>query len=113
MTRLAAVLVAAVVGATTGAAGVVLHQAWWWLAATLLAGLAGLWWFARREARVTLALAWGAVVLRAAVPRAEGDFLVAADGSGWTLLAGSVVVLLVALVLPDRADDHGPDHLPT
>lgn len=113
MIRLATVLVAALVGATTGTAGVVLHQAWWWLAALLVAAIAVVSWLTRRETRVALALASGAVVLRAAVPRAEGDYLVAADGPGWTLLAGSLVVLILALVLPDRAEDQGRDHLPT
>lgn len=113
MTRVAAAFAAVLAGAATGAAGVVLHQAWWWLLVMLLAVVGGVWWLGRREARLALALASGAVVLRAAVRRPEGDYLVGADAPGWTLLAGSVIALLLALVLPDRADDRGRDHLPT
>lgn len=102
MKGIAAVVAACVLGAITAVAAVAVHQQWPWLLAALGAALLVIWWFGRRATRTAWALAWGAVVLRASVPRAEGDFLVAADAQGWTLLLGSLSILLVALVLPDR-----------
>lgn len=94
---------AALAGAATGLAAVLLHQSWVWLVAALVAALAAVWALPRRGARMALALGWGIVVLRASLGRPEGDFLVASDGSGWALLAGSFAVLMVALVLGERA----------
>lgn len=92
-----------VLGATTAYAAVLLHSRWWGLAlglaacACLLVALPGRWW-----ARLAFALGWVAVVGRASVPRAEGDYLVAADAPGYTLLVATLVVLIGSLVTLGR-----------
>jgi hypothetical protein len=100
--RLGVPALALLLGALTGAAVAVLHAGWVWLVLGFVAAVLLIAWFRTRGSRTALALAWGVVVLRAAAPRPEGDFLIAANTQGWTLLLGSFVLLLVALVLPDR-----------
>lgn len=110
MTRLVLGLGALVAGAITGGAAVVLHQQWWWLLLALVVGVLAVVWLPTRAVRVVWAIAWGAAVLRGTISRPEGDYLVPANALGWSLLAGSVLVLLTALVLPDHTPRRGDDH---
>lgn len=109
MSRLLLALAALVAGGVTGAAAVLLHQRWWWLAIALLATSLAVWWLPDRLPRVAWALAWGGAVLRGALSRPEGDYLVSSNALGWTLLGGSVLALLAALVLPDHTPRPGDD----
>ncbi len=92
-----------VLGATTAYAAVLLHSRWWGLAlglaacACLLGALPGRWW-----GRLAFALGWVIVVGRASIPRAEGDYLVAADATGYTFLVATLVVVTGSLVTLDR-----------
>ena len=86
-----------VVGFAGGVAAA-LVQAWWWglvlgllaAAAACLALPAGGWRFA-------FTLGWFAALGYVVLPRAEGDYLIAATASGYTLLGGSFLVFLFAL----------------
>lgn len=87
------------VGLATGASTVLLHARWWgfWLGiaavVALLAALPRGWW-----ARLPVAVGWCLAVLLGAVPRAEGDFLLAADVPGYALLGASAALLLAGLL---------------
>ena len=114
MRALAAVLslvVSLVVGAVSGAAGTVLHQHWWGLALALGTGLVVLAWLPAGAVRLAFALGWCVPVLRGALERPAGGFLIAADAPGWSFLAGSLVLLVAALVSVvarrEGAGDHG------
>ncbi len=62
--------------------------------------------------RLALATGWAVAVLRLAVRRPEGDYVVAADVGGYVLLVTSLVLVLAAVVtLPTRRD--AGDRLPT
>lgn len=105
-----------VVGAAGGLAAVLLHQRGWGLALGLAAAVASAlalprgWW-----SRVAFMLGWMGAVAWAAVPRPEGDYLIPANASGYALLAGSFVVLLVALATsgPTRRSHDDPGESPT
>ncbi|WP_210648943.1 hypothetical protein [Nocardioides sp. SYSU D00065] len=109
------VLAAALAGALSGAAGTLLHQRWWGLGLALVTGVAVLAWLPPGAARVLFALGWCVPVLRGALPRPAGGYLVAADAAGWSLLAGSAVLLMAALATvrsrtstaPDEVEDPG------
>ena len=98
MVRLQAVPALAL-GAATAYAAVLVHARWWGLAlglaacACALVALPGRWW-----GRLAFALGWVTVVALGALPRAEGDYLVAADAAGYTLLVATLVVVVGSLV---------------
>jgi len=106
------------VGAAGGVATVLLHQRGWGLALGLVAGAASTlalprgWW-----SRVAFMLGWMGAVVWAMVPRAEGDYLIPGNASGYALLVGSFVVLLVALATSGprggSRDDPGDSPSPT
>jgi hypothetical protein len=102
-------------GAAGGLATVLLHQLGWGLALGLAAALATTLALPRGWARVAFVLGWAATVGRATVPRAEGDYLVPGNSSGYLLLAGSFVVLLIALATsaPARAPHDDPGDRPS
>jgi len=91
------VLAAALAGVLSGAAGTLLHQHWWGMGLALVAGVTALAWLPPGAARVLYALGWCVPVLRGALPRPAGGFLVGADAAGWSFLAGSAVLLMAAL----------------
>ena len=77
--------------------------------ATVLVVLA---WLPPGVVRVAFALGWCLPVLRGALARPAGGFLIGADAPGWSFLAGSLVLLVAALVtvaarLRGRAEDPG------
>jgi hypothetical protein len=94
---LAAVAGAAVAGAVSGVAGTVLHQQWWGLALALVTGLVSLAWLPPGGVRLAFAVGWCLPVLRGALERPAGGFLIASDAAGWSFLAGSFVLLVAAL----------------
>lgn len=113
---LGALLAGALVGLLSGASATLLHREWWGLALALATGLVVLALAPPGPARVGFALGWCAPVLRGALPGPGGGFLVAADDRGWSLIAGSAVLLLAAVATvrsgrraaPTRAHDPGP-----
>ena len=109
--RALAVLLALLVGAVSGAAGTLLHQHRWGLALALGTGVAVLAWLPPGAVRLAFALGWCVPVLRGSLERPAGGFLIAADALGWSFMAGSLVLLVAALVtlLARRrdAEDHG------
>ena len=109
--RVVRTLGAALVGLVSGAAGTLLHQQWWGLALALGTGLFVLAWLPPGVVRLAFAVGWCVPVLRGALARPAGGFLIASDALGWSFLAGSFVLLVAALVTVasprGRADDHG------
>lgn len=97
MRVLAAVAGAAVVGVVSGSAGTLLHQEWWGLGLALAAALASLAWLPSGGVRLAFAVGWSLAVLRGAVERPTGGFLIASDAAGWSFLAGSFVLLMAAV----------------
>ncbi len=75
------------------------------------AGAAALWALPRGVAtRLALATGWAVAVLRLALRRPEGDYVVPADVGGYVLLATSLVLVLAAIVtLPVRRDVADPE----
>lgn len=96
MRALAALAAGALVGLPSGAAAVLVHADTRWLVLGL-AALATALWAAPGAARTGLALGWGYAVARGSLVRPEGDYLVSADAHGWTLLGGSLVLVVAAL----------------
>jgi hypothetical protein len=96
MLRVALAVGLLIVGLAVGLASVAVHATWWGLplalAATALTAYAapGGW-----SARLPFVLGWAVVVGALAVPRGEGDFVIAGDVNGYALL-GFGLVLVVA-----------------
>ena len=113
--RITGALAALLVGAVSGAAGTLLHQRWWGLVLALVTGLVVLAWLPAGGVRLAFALGWCVPVMRGALERPGGGFLISADAAGWSFLAGSLVLLVAALVTVrsgaatgrGRADDPG------
>ncbi|VXC00317.1 DUF6113 family protein [Nocardioides sp. AX2bis] len=107
--RLAARLVLAVawliVGLVVGACAALLSSLWWGLllggvTTVALAVAARPGW----GARVPLAVGWAVAVLRLALRRPEGDYVVGSDTGGYVLLALGLALVVAALVtVPLRA----------
>ena len=118
-------LAALVVGLVSGAAGTLVHQRWWGLALALAAALATLAWLPPGGVRLAFAAGWCVPVLRGALERPGGGFLISGDAAGWSFLAGSAVLLVAAVATagagrrtsgeaqPGRADDPGVRGLPS
>ncbi|WP_166133371.1 DUF6113 family protein [Nocardioides ochotonae] len=97
-------------GAATAVATVAVHGRWWGLllglAATLAteAALPSGW-----TRRVAWATGWVVMVGYLAVPRSEGDYVIAGDLPGYAVLITAAVVALVALAtLPGRSRMRTP-----
>lgn len=103
-------LLAGVVGVVSGAAGTLLHQHWWGLALALATALVVLAWLPPGAVRVAFALGWCVPVVRGALERPAGGFLVGSDSLGWSLLTGSFVLLVAALVTVVSGRRHAEDH---
>jgi hypothetical protein len=107
-----------VLGAAGGLAAVLLHQRGWGLVLGLAAATATTlalprgWW-----SRVAFMIGWMGAVVWAMLPRAEGDYLIPANPSGYALLVGAFAVLLLALATSGPAhgsrDDLGDRPSPT
>jgi hypothetical protein len=91
-----------VAGLAVGLASVAVHATWWGLplalvttAVTAYAARGG--WIAR----LPFVLGWALVVGWLSVPRAEGDFVIASDLSGYVLLGfGLALVVAAVATLP-------------
>ena len=94
---IAAVVGAFVVGLLSAAAGTLLHQHWWGLALAAAAGIVTIRWLPPGVVRLAFAVGWCLAVVRGAVERPAGGFLIASDAAGWSWLATSFVLLLAAL----------------
>lgn len=96
-------LLLAVPGALTGLALAVLHTTGWGLALGVLATATtwvalGAW---HPMARIGFTVGWWVPVGRGALPKAEGDYLLAADLWGYLLLGvGFLLALATLVVLP-------------
>jgi hypothetical protein len=90
-------------GIATAVGTVAIYQWWWGLLLAAAATLSVLvatppgW-----ATRLPQALGFDATVGLMAVPRGEGDYLVAATGSGYAVLGLALVVLLVAVATLPR-----------
>ena len=110
MTRLLVGVGCLVTGAAAGLAAVLVHERWWGLLLALAAALAYAAALPGGVARLAFTLGWGGVVVRGALPRPEGDFLVAADAPGYVLLFTAPVLVLfaIATLLPPRRQADPP-----
>ena len=118
-------LAALVVGLVSGVAGTLVHPRGWGLALALAAALATLAWLPAGGVRLAFAAGWCVPVLRGALERPGGGFLISADAAGWSFLAGSAVLLVAAMATagagrrtpgetrPGRADDPEVRGLPS
>jgi hypothetical protein len=104
-------------GIAAGVAAVAVH-AWWWgmslaaAAALMVLVAAPPGW----ATRLPFALGFGGVVGLLALPRGEGDYLVAATGSGYAVLGLALVVLMFAIATlprPARGGSLRPDRRPS
>lgn len=86
------------VGVVSGVAGTLLHQHWWGLALALATALVVLAWLPPGVVRVGFAVGWCVAVARGALERPAGGFLIGSDAPGWSFIAGSLVLLVAALV---------------
>jgi hypothetical protein len=102
---------ALVAGVALAVGTVAVYQLWWGLLLGAAATLAVLvatppgW-----GTRLPLALGFDGIVALTAVPRSEGDYLVASTGSGYTVLGLALLVLCVAIATlprPDRRQTGG------
>ena len=90
-------------GIALGVGTVALYQWWWGLALTTAASLLVMlatppgW-----ATRLPVALGFDGVVAVTAVPRGEGDYLVASTGSGYAVLALALLVLCLAVATLPR-----------
>ncbi len=102
--RVVAAGLLALMGAVTGIAAVGVHQRWWSLVlvvaavASVMLALPRGWW-----ARLPYALGFAVVLGFAMTPRGEGDYLIPANGKGYTLLAVGLVLLLAAVASLPRS----------
>lgn len=94
-------------GAAAGVGAVALHQRWWGLALAVVTSLVLLVAAPAGWTRLTFAVGFTGVVGLLTVPRGEGDYLVGATASGYTLLVVALVVLVVALATLPRPGGAG------
>jgi hypothetical protein len=88
-----------VLGLVVGLSSVALHHYWWGLLLAIAAtvttayALPPGWW-----ARIPFTVGWVAMIGYLAFPRAEGDYAIAGDIQGYTLLAFAAALLVGAMV---------------
>lgn len=97
-------------GFATAVATVAVHQWWWGLVLAVTATLAlllvappGGW------TRLPFAAGFAGCVLLVSLPRAEGDYLIAASAPGYAVLATALVVLLLSVATLPRRGRIVPD----
>ncbi|MET0525800.1 MAG: DUF6113 family protein [Nocardioides sp.] len=97
--RVLAAVGALVLGLVVGLSSVALHHHWWGLALAVTAtstaayALPAGWW-----ARMPFAVGWVAMVGYLALPRDEGDYVIADDVPGYVLLGYAVALLVASMV---------------
>ena len=100
-----------VVGLAVGLASVAVHSLWWGLplalAATALTAYAAPSGWA---GRLPFVLAWALVVGVLAVPKGEGDFVIAGDVSGYVLVCFGVMIVVAGFAtLPTPRTSNAPN----
>ena len=91
-------------GAMIGTATVLVHATWWGLPLGVLAALITSRALAGGASRLGFSLGWAAVVGYWSVPQPAGDYLVAGDLSGYTLLITAAILIVSALAtVPSQA----------
>lgn len=105
-----AALGCAVLGVLLAVATTALHATGWGLVLGLAAVLASVLALPPRVwLRLPLAATWMAVIGYLAVPRSEGDYLIAGDLPGYLLLASAVVIPLICIATTRRAPSDARD----
>jgi len=94
---LATALLALVLAVLSAVPTVFLHPLWWTWPLAVLTALAWLLALPCGWPRLLYAVGWAAVAFRFAVPRPEGDLVVAGDLAGYLLLGLGLVLVLAAL----------------
>ena len=109
MLRIALTVGLLVLGLAVGLASVAVHSTWWGLplavvttALTAYAAPAG--W----KTRIPFVLGWAVVVAVLAVPRSEGDFLIASDVPGYALLGFGLVLVVAGFATMPPPRKKGP-----
>ena len=108
MVRPPLAVVTLLLGAVVGLSSAALHQRWWGMALAIAAtgctayALPPRWW-----ARLPFAVGWIAMVAYLAVPRDEGDYVIAGDVPGYLMLGFGVALGVAAAVTlqPHRRTD--------
>jgi len=104
----------ALVGGIAVAVGTVAVYQWWW--GLLLAAAATLALLLVTPAgwttRLPMALGFVGIVALTAVPRGEGDYLVASTGKGYAVLGLALVVLCIAVATLPRPARRQSDGKP-
>lgn len=99
----------ALLGTVVALSTVALHQSWGFLAlavvtcAAVFVALPRAWW-----SRLPFAAGFALLVLRGMLPRAEGDYLIAADAAGYALLGLTLVLVVAAIVTLPRPQRRQP-----
>ena len=99
-----------ILGLIVGIAAVALHAYWWGLTLAVVAvattayALPAGWW-----ARIPFALGCAAMVAYLALPRGEGDYVIAGDLAGYLLLGSTLALAVAAMVTlrPTRGGESG------
>lgn len=89
-------------GLVVALSAVALHALWWGLLLGVAGGLAAVLALAPGVWRVAYAAGWVVVVALAAVPRPAGSYLIAGNLRGYTLLALTMALLVVAVATVPR-----------
>lgn len=102
LVRLAVAVALLAVGASAALAATLVHQRWWGLALGLAAAALATLALPAGGRRFSFMLGWFAAIGYALMPRTEGDYLIAASGSGYGLIGGSFVLFVAALTTLPR-----------
>ena len=102
LVRLAGALALFVLGASAALAATLVHERWWGLALGLAAAALATLALPGGSRRLAFMLGWFGAIAYALAPRTEGDYLIAASVSGYTLIAGSFLLFLTALTTLPR-----------
>jgi hypothetical protein len=112
--RVAQALGLLVTGLAVGLASVAVHNTWWGLPLAVVAtaatayALPGGW-----TARAPFAIGWAAMVGLLAVPRGEGDFVIAEDVNGYALLGCALALVVAGLVTLPPPRTNTPSGTPS
>ena len=114
MLRIAQAVGLLVVGLAVGLASVAVHPTWWGLPLALVTtavtayAAPGGW-----TGRLPFVLGWAVVVGALAVPRGEGDFVIADDVSGYALLGFGLMLVVAAFATLPPPRNNAPSGAPS
>ncbi len=86
-----------VIGACAAVAATLIHERWWGLALGLGAAASVTRALPAGSRKCAFMFGWFGAISYTVLPRAEGDFLIAASPGGYGFIAGSFVIFLAAL----------------